>query len=206
MVPVKASDVAKSRLGGGPDLAIAIAVDTIAAIAATPEVGRVVVVTADEGIAWELRGIDGVQVVSEFEASGIASAVSLGLDMIEETDDRAAMLGDLPALTPEDLSAALALASRVTRGFVPDREGGGTTLVSAAAGNELLHRFGPGSAARHAALGLVRLGVPKESTLRRDVDTPEQLEVAESHGLGPRTTAVLRGADPDPGGEDHRLP
>ncbi|MBI5161586.1 MAG: 2-phospho-L-lactate guanylyltransferase [Micrococcales bacterium] len=191
VVPVKSSDAAKSRLGASPALALAIAVDTVAAVAAAPGVGRVVVVTADEGVAWELRGIDGVQVVPELASEGIASAVSLGLDMIEETEDRAILLGDLPALASEDLAAALALASRVTRGFVPDREGGGTTMVTATAGSELLHRFGAGSAARHAALGLVRLGVPKDSTLRRDVDTPEHLDAARAQGLGPRTLAAL---------------
>lgn len=204
MVPVKPSEEAKTRLGAGLEIAAAIALDTVAAIAATPEVGRVVVVTADEGVAWELRGVDGVQVVVEPEPQGIAAAVSLGLDTLEETEDRAVLLGDLPALTPDDLVAALALAARVDRGFVPDREGGGTTAVTAIGGTELLHRFGQGSAARHAALGLVRLGVPKESTLRRDVDTPEQLAAAELLGLGPHTSAALRGQAP--GGDSAHLP
>lgn len=204
VVPVKSSDAAKSRLGARPDLALAIAVDTVAAIAAASGVGRVIVVTADEGVAWELRGIERVQVIAERASEGIAPAVSLGLDMLEETEDRAVLLGDLPALAPDDLAVALELASRVTRGFVPDREGGGTTMVTATAGNELLHRFGAGSAARHAALGLVRLGVTKESTLRRDVDTPEQLDAARTLGLGPRTTAALAGEGTGPGAESPR--
>lgn len=198
VVPVKPAESGKSRLGASPELARAVAVDTVSAIAATPEVERVVVVTADETVAWELRSIEGVEVVAELAAGGIGAAVSLGLDMLEEESGRAAILGDLPALRPEDLSAALGLASRVDRGFVPDREGGGTTMVSASGGVELLSRFGDGSAARHAALGIVRLNVPKDSTLRRDVDTPEQLDAAALLGLGPRTSSALAAPRPLP--------
>ncbi|MDP9026376.1 MAG: hypothetical protein M3N46_02320, partial [Actinomycetota bacterium] len=94
-------------------------------------------------------------------------------------------------LRPEDLAAALSLAAPHPRAFVADRESTGTTLVTVAAGIPLLTAFGPGSAAAHRALGLVRLELPVASTLTADVDTIEQLEVASSLGLGPATSAAL---------------
>jgi 2-phospho-L-lactate guanylyltransferase len=51
--------------------------------------------------------------------------------------------------------------------------------------------FGAGSLARHAALGCVALAIPDAPTLRRDVDTVDQLEAAAVLGLGPRTSAVV---------------
>ena len=51
--------------------------------------------------------------------------------------------------------------------------------------------FGDGSFARHTAAGYTPLEIPDASTLRRDVDTAEQLDAAARLGVGPRTAAVL---------------
>ena len=53
--------------------------------------------------------------------------------------------------------------------------------------------FGDGSYARHLELGCTPLAVTDASTLRRDVDTADQLAAAQSLGLGPRTAALLGG-------------
>jgi 2-phospho-L-lactate guanylyltransferase len=106
---------------------------------------------------------------------------------------RAALLGDLPALRPADLAAALVAAASVNRGVVADAEGTGSTLVTAGAGVDWASSFGDGSFARHVALGCVPLDVADGSTLRRDVDTARQLEAAVLLGLGPRTTRLLTG-------------
>ncbi len=58
-------------------------------------------------------------------------------------------------------------------------------------GVELVAEFGTDSAARHRELGLVELPIASGSTLRRDVDTPEQLAAAAALGLGPRTRGLL---------------
>ncbi|TPW72301.1 2-phospho-L-lactate guanylyltransferase [Schumannella sp. 10F1B-5-1] len=197
IVPVKPAVQAKTRLGADARLARAIALDTIAAALETPEVDRVTVVTGDVRLAAELtEGSDAtpdrVTVIPEAEATGIAAAIALALDQIDEDSPRAVLLGDLPALSPADLGTALRAAERVERSFVPDRDTGGTTLVTAGPGVELLSRFGDGSAVRHAALGLVRLHVPRDSTLRRDVDTPDQLDAAAALGLGVRTRQALQ--------------
>jgi 2-phospho-L-lactate/phosphoenolpyruvate guanylyltransferase len=75
------------------------------------------------------------------------------------------------------------------RAFVADAAGTGTTLVAAPPGVDLDPRFGDRSAARHAAAGARPL-VGDWPTLRRDVDTVDDLAAAAELGLGPYTCAV----------------
>lgn len=185
VIPVKPSSSAKSRLGLGPELARAIALDTVAAVVACSAVDRVLVVTADETFRPA-----GAEIVRERSAAGIDSAVRLGAELAAGRP-RAAILGDLPSLRPEDLAAALELAAQHPRGFVADRETTGTTMVTAAQGLPLLTAFGPGSAHAHRALGLIRLDLSADSTVTADVDTVEQLRLARELGLGPASRAVL---------------
>lgn len=195
IVPVKPAAIGKSRLDvpavDRVTLARAIALDTIAAAAACPSVAQVFVVT-DEGALVALAfDIPGLRFVPEGDAQGIDAAVALGAKAAAERMPRAALLGDLPALRPADLDAALAAASAVDRGVVADAEGTGTTLVTARSGIPLRTSFGDGSFARHVELGCVPLEVEAGSSLRRDVDTSGQLDAAAALGVGPRTAAVL---------------
>lgn len=197
VVPVKPADRGKTRLlGVGADraaLARAIALDTIAAAAAASRVARVIVVTSDADVAAVAGALAGVQTVAEGESAGLDAAIALGIGEAG-AGPHAALLGDLPALRPGDLDAALALAGTVERGLVRDAEGTGSTLVTARAGAVWLSAFGEGSAERHLLLGCVDLGVDTASPLRRDVDTAEQLAAASALGLGPRTAAALAAA------------
>ena len=124
------------------------------------------------------------------DAAGLDAAVALGAETAAGMP-RAALLGDVPALRPLDLAAALEAAADVDRGVVADAEGTGSTLVTARGGVEWRSSFGDGSFARHVELGCVPLPIPDASTLRRDVDTADQLEEAEQLGLGPRTEELL---------------
>ena len=78
--------------------------------------------------------------------------------------------------------------------MVADAEGTGSTLVTAGAGVSWASAFGEGSFAAHVALGFAALPVPEDSSLRRDVDTAEQLAQAATLGLGRRTAALLAGS------------
>ncbi|MFN3949181.1 2-phospho-L-lactate guanylyltransferase [Microbacterium sp.] len=195
IVPVKPAAVGKTRLTDvGTDreaLARAIALDTIAAAAATPRVAHVLVVTDDAEVSALVSLWPAVDVVPEGDMRGLDAAIALGADAAGQGVPRAALLGDVPALTPHDLDAALELAGHVERGLVPDAEGTGSTLVTARPGAVWVSAFGPDSAARHRLLGCTGLDVPRDSTLRRDVDTAAQLAEAVSLGVGPRTSAVL---------------
>ncbi|TXK17765.1 NTP transferase domain-containing protein [Homoserinibacter sp. GY 40078] len=194
VIPVKPVAVGKSRLGAGPDAALAIALDTIEAVAAAAEVSVVVVVTADERVADAVGALPehGARrrVVHEVAPAGIRAAVAAGLVDVADASPRAVLLGDVPTLDPAELDAALRLAAGVDRAFVADAEGTGTVLVTARGGVELREAFGPGSAEGHRALGLAELDLPAESGLRRDVDTPEQLADVVARGGARRTTAL----------------
>lgn len=197
VVPVKPSMHGKSRLKvdgvARADLARAIALDTLAAATACDLVAQVVVVTSDGVLAREAATIPALRFVPEGEARGLDAAVATGIAAVDPGGrmPRAALLGDLPSLRPDDLAEALRQAASVPRGVVPDAEGTGSTLVTAAAGVEWTSAFGEDSLARHVSLGCAALSIPDASTLRRDVDTAAQLAAARTLGLGPRTAAVL---------------
>lgn len=199
IVPVKPPPEAKSRLHADPDLARAIALDTIHAVAAVRGVAELVVVTADRGLGRDLP--PRARVAREPAPAGIAAAIERGLRGRRSATPVAVLLGDLPALRGSELAAALALAHHLPGAFVADAEGTGSTLVTAAAGHDLRTHFGPDSAQRHRDAGLVELAVPAHTGLRRDVDLRAHLD-ALGTGLGPRTRAQLEGLgelDPDQG-------
>ncbi|MDZ8200964.1 2-phospho-L-lactate guanylyltransferase [Microbacterium sp. SSW1-59] len=196
VIPVKPARRGKSRLASGAPregLARAIALDTIAAAAACPAVAQVFVVTDDAGLPLAAADIPGLRFVAEEGARGLDAAIALGMAAAGTDAHRAALLGDLPALRPDDLAAALDAATAPSRAVVADAEGSGSTLVTATAGVAWTSAFGDGSFTRHLALGCVDLEIPRGSTLRRDVDTPDQLAEAADLGLGPRTSAALPG-------------
>ncbi|MEO6116671.1 MAG: 2-phospho-L-lactate guanylyltransferase [Pseudolysinimonas sp.] len=173
IIPVKPAAIGKSRLGFGAEVARAIALDTVAAVVACEAVDRVIVVTADAAFHPP-----GAEVLPERGPSGIDAAVAAGAALAGIGTARAALLGDLPSLIPGELAAALALAAQVPRSFVADHEGTGTTLATASRGLELLTAFGADSAAKHRALGLEELPLASNSSVRFDVDTPGQLDLA----------------------------
>ncbi|MFG6475973.1 2-phospho-L-lactate guanylyltransferase [Microbacterium sp. P06] len=195
IVPVKPTAVGKSRLtDAAPNraaLARALALDTIVAAAAATAVQRVIVVTEDADIAAAVRRMPHVDVVREGDQRGLDAAIATGAAAAGPDTPRAALLGDLPALRPFDLDTALEAAEAVERGVVADAEGEGSTLVTARAGATWISAFGEDSFSRHKLLGCTPLDVPPDSTLRRDVDTAEQLAEASLLGLGARTAAVL---------------
>jgi len=195
IVPVKPPEVGKSRLEADgvhrSELARAIALDTIAAAAACDEVARVYVVTDDASLPLHAHDIRGLRFVPEGEARGLNAAIATGASAAGERMPRAALLGDLPSLRPADLGAALRAAASVDRAVVADAEGTGSTLVTARPGVPWESEFGEDSFARHVGLGCEPLEVPADSTLRRDVDTVDQLLAAAALGVGPRTAALV---------------
>jgi 2-phospho-L-lactate/phosphoenolpyruvate guanylyltransferase len=198
VIPVKVLAQAKSRLTGlvGPpraQLALAMAADTVAAALATPQVASVVVVSDDLAVGAELGGL-GAVVIADDPAAGLNPAMVFGASYADTRwpgRGRAAMAGDLPALRPGELTAALEAASVAGEAFVPDAAGTGTTLYAAGPGVAFRPRFGPGSRDRHKAAGAAELDLPVLVGLRQDVDTPDDLRRAADLGLGPRTRAAL---------------
>ncbi len=155
------------------ELVLALAEATVAAAARSEAVGRIVVVGSDALVGYEtLPDRHGDLNAALRDAAGVVAGPV------------AAMPADLPALRADELTAALSLIDGLGgRGFVPDAEGTGTVLLAAARG-PLGPRFGPGSAAAHARSGARRLR-GAWPTLRRDVDTPADLEEAFRLGWHP---------------------
>jgi 2-phospho-L-lactate guanylyltransferase len=144
-------------------------------VAAALEVGRVVVVTDDAGVAPP-----GVVVIPD-PGAGLGAAVVAGL---AETDGHALVVNaDLPGATPAALrriaAAGLALV---------EAEDGTTNALSLLDPSAFVPHYGPGSAARFRAHApYATLEIPE---LVADVDTPEDLE-RFALLLGPRTRSLL---------------
>ncbi|MGO2658331.1 hypothetical protein [Mycetocola reblochoni] len=226
IVPVKGTPGAKSRFAPWlPDpavrmrLASALAADTVAAAREADGVDELVVVA---GGAVLPRFPSGVRLQRQDPSRpGLAAAVEEGLAGLGD-GPCAVLLGDLPALRPEEIALALGRADGTARGMVADADAEGTVLLTAAAPELLVARFGGASAARHVAEGhvplvpLVPLSGPggrgraravsgavggrrlhdREplAGLRRDVDGADALRLADELGLGPATTALLERA------------
>lgn len=178
LVPLKSLTAAKSRLRGAlngavphEELVLAMALATVTAAAASPAVRRLIVISNDKFPGFETladRHGDLNKALRE-AASHLSGPV-------------AAMPADLPALRTEELTQALKKAG--VRSFVPDAEGTGTVLLAAPDG-PLDPSFGPDSARAHELSGAHRLA-GSWPTLRRDVDTPDDL--TEAINLGWRLT------------------
>lgn len=197
LVPVKPAQVAKSRLAPLGDvvrreLVSALAEDTVRAALASPLVATVLVVTDDHRLAATLDPV-GADVLPDGAAELNASLVEAAAELRRRTPGVAvaALCADLPALDPEDLTAALSAAAGHEGAFVADATGSGTTLVTARGDAPLRPRFGAGSRDAHVAAGLHEIREIDVPTLRRDVDTPADLRDATSLGLGPSTADVV---------------
>jgi 2-phospho-L-lactate guanylyltransferase len=202
VVPVKRLERAKTRLAARPaphrrELALAFALDTVRAALDCDAVVGVVVVTDDADVRTAVTEL-GASWVPDAPDSGLNAALTHGADVVRRSSPDAwvaVLAADLPALRPDELARALDAASHVTRGFVADATGTGTTLLTARPGADLDARFGPRSRAAHAASGAVALEPGPVPGLRRDVDTEVDLWDAGRLGLGPATGTLLESTD-----------
>jgi len=199
VIPVKRLNLAKTRLRGGlcgvphEKLVLALAADTVAAALACRTVRAVLVVT-DEPVVRDTVSRLGAEPVVDLPDSGLNPALAFGAAQAARRYPGAgvAALGaDLPALRPEELAEALLGAAGHLRAYVCDQERTGTVLLAARPGHRLDPRFGPDSARSHRNSGAVEL-VGQWPSLRRDVDTPSDLQTVVSMGVGPHTAAALR--------------
>jgi 2-phospho-L-lactate guanylyltransferase len=197
VVPVKRRAEAKSRLqvAGGVDaraeLALAFALDTLAAALGAREVARVVLVTGEPRLREAVAARPKVRLVAD-PGTGLDGALAAGLAIVraEHPGPAAVLLGDLPALRSRELDAALVAARQWARAVVPDADGSGTTLLTALDAADLHPSFGPGSRRAHELAGHVP--VPRCGPgLRQDVDTAADLAVAARLGVGGATADAL---------------
>ncbi|MFC6878861.1 MULTISPECIES: 2-phospho-L-lactate guanylyltransferase [Actinomadura] len=197
VVPVKVLARAKTRMSGaaGPHreaLALAVAADTVAAALRCDRVRDVIVVTDDPLPAAELAAL-GARVVPDEPDSGLNPALVYGAGRGRELAPDAgvgALSADLPALRPAELRRVLDAAAGAPEAFVPDAVGVGTTLYTARPGVPFSPAFGGDSRTAHRARGARELSLGDIDSVRRDVDTLDDLKAALALGTGPRTAAV----------------
>ena len=206
IIPMSPLDRAKTRLADASSspaqhraLVRAMRRDTVAAILPARDVARVLVVTATPDAAQaDLIGLAGVLgpdrivVIADPAHDGLNPAVAHAATHARDSwpaDGVATMVADLPALTTAAVDVVLARAALVDLGVVVDRQGMGTTMLTAGPGQHLHPRFGAGSARRHLELGATRLAAPAPA--RTDVDVLDDLDAARGLGLGPAMAALL---------------
>lgn len=187
IVPFRAG-AAKSRLSSFPaaqraELARSFARDTAAAALASPEVAGVVVIGDDTGLA-------GVDTIAD-PGGGLNPALSWAAQQVPPGHGAVALMADLPALRPDELTRALQAAAGHERSFVCDAEGTGTTMLASRTAQDLDPRFGARSRAAHAASGALELDLPDVPGLRRDVDDAVALWDAVRLGVGVDTRRAL---------------
>ncbi len=223
VVPVKHLSGAKSRLATGLDgpqreaLVLAMLADTLRALAASPLVSGLTVVTPDSRAADTATGC-GAAVLDEhtarthpasrrsrrtFPAPGttprdalnaaLTGAAAVLRDAVGPAH-LAFVQADLPALRSDEFTAAAsaALEPRTGNGhaFVADCSGDGTTAVFVRGGaTEVRLGFGAHSAQWHSADG-ARALAGRWPGLRNDVDTVADLCRVRLLGAGPATTAA----------------
>jgi 2-phospho-L-lactate/phosphoenolpyruvate guanylyltransferase len=200
LVPVKPPALGKSRLVGLADderraLAAAFALDTVAACLAAERIARVLVATDDATFSVRLGDLGAVTIPDGVAMDLNGTLVQSAAEARRRWPDLVpvALTADLPAVTGPDLDAVLATLAAGEAAYVPDAEGLGTTLYTAAY-DDFRPRFGPGSAMAHEGTGARPLA-DAHPRLRRDVDDLDDLRAALALGVGPRTAeraATLR--------------
>jgi 2-phospho-L-lactate guanylyltransferase len=206
VLPVKSFGMAKQRLGAAVgrqdrgELAAAMLGDVLDALRATGGVAELIVVTAEPRAAAAAREAGALVVDDPVEAGqSDAAARGVGAAMTRGASRALLVPGDCPALDPAEVTALLDGFAGTGLVIVPDRHGSGTNALLIEPPDAIEPSFGPGSFARHAALGAaagVVVRVAQAPSLELDVDTPGDLaalraSLARRAGVAPRSRALL---------------
>jgi 2-phospho-L-lactate/phosphoenolpyruvate guanylyltransferase len=202
VVPVKETTLAKQRLGNAvplelkPRLALAMAEDLLAALAAAPALRGIVVVTIDPAVN-ELAGRYGARVLAEGARDGQTGAVRAAAHALAR-EDRAAMLtvaADVPLVTAEEIWVLIEAHDRTPDFLIaPAHDGRGSNAVLCAPPELVALQFGDDSFVPHVEAAR-RLGLePKVIRLAGiglDIDRPRDLAAFLQVPSRTRTRALL---------------
>lgn len=218
VVPVKALDLAKQRLGPflSPvqrrDLVLAMLADVLETLAAVPAIERTLVISGDADVA-EAAARLGAGVVTEPQGGDLNDAIARGLEHAHALGALRALVlpGDVPLATPTEIEALLRRAATGEAAIAPDRTKDGTNALLLPLPCGLALAFGKASFLQHmqaaARSGLV-IHVVAGDGLAHDIDFPADLEGLDglpryqALGLGRHArldeTAVRALVDADP--------
>jgi 2-phospho-L-lactate guanylyltransferase len=180
VVPVRSLTEGKQRLSAvlAPDdrsrLIRTMLDDVLAALAATPGLSGVGVVTREAGLVPA-----GVGHIPD-PGGGLNAALAAAAGWVSASghDAMLVMPADIPGATPADLGVLVAAAEPECLVIAPDEPGTGTNALLLAPPTLVAPRFGPGSLAAHERAGreegaIVRRVGP--ASLARDIDEPADL-------------------------------
>ncbi len=181
IVPIKSFAGAKSRLapvlapGERAGLAAAMLSDVLAALAATPGLGGVLIVAGEAGFAPK-----GVRVLVDREARGQSAAVAQGVRALaaEGVGAMITVPGDVPLATPAEIAQVLAHGPGPAVSIAPARDRLGTNVLACTPSDLIGFSFGVASFDPHCAAARaagVEPRVLELSGLGLDIDTPDDL-------------------------------
>jgi len=206
VVPVKDTVDAKQRLGDAvapqlrQRLALAMLEDVLAALAASPDLAGLIVVTVDEA-ATALAQRHHARVISDGAREGQTGAVAAAARRLAR-EGKGAMLtipGDVPLVTPDEIAQIIAAHGR-TPDFVivPAHDERGSNAILCAPPDGVPLKFGNDSflphldAARRAGLEPKILRLPG---LGLDIDNPADFAAFMKISSNTRALALLREAE-----------
>jgi 2-phospho-L-lactate guanylyltransferase len=202
VIAVRGGAEAKSRCAPSLDadaraeLVRAMLEDMIAALAASPAIDAIEVVTPTPELARVAREA-GATGWLEPAPRGINAAFEAARARLAAADSQAVMValpGDLPMLDAAELAPAFAQLGPCRVVLVPATADGGTGAVVVAAATPFAFAFGPDSFQRHWSgaerdgLHPIRLEAP---SLGLDIDRPQDLAAAQRRNPAGRTARVL---------------
>ena len=202
LVPIKATQQAKQRLAGvlpaaaRQRLALAMAADVLAALAATLGLAGIAVVTLDAAAATLARQ-HGARIIEDGAADGHTGAVEAGARMLAAAgaDGVLTMPIDVPAATPAEIAAVLAAhGSAPAFTIVPAHDRLGSNAILASPPGRVKLRFGEDSfrphlaAARHAG---IEPRIVEARGIGLDIDHPIDLDAFLRLPPTTRTHALL---------------
>ena len=202
VVPVKELDRAKERLAPvlPPErrraLMLAMLEDVLAALAATPCLGGLAVVTVDAAARW-LAARHGARIIEIGARDGHSGAVAAAARLLaaEGCPGMLTVPGDIPLVTPAEIAQLLA-AHRPAPSFTiaPSRDERGSNAIICSPPDAVPLRFGEDSFFPHlraAEAKGVRPTVLRLSGFALDVDTPEDVAALTLVPAATRAHALL---------------
>jgi 2-phospho-L-lactate guanylyltransferase len=206
VVPVKALDEAKQRLGGVLPVALrrrlmlVMLRDVLATLAQVEHLARVLIVTPDAEVAT-LAERRGALVLREERVNGHSAAALAGLvHAAGQGATRVVTLpADAPCMTPAEVATLLAASSHLATpsvAMVPARDGDGTNALVVAPPDAFAPSFGPGSFARHRAAAATQglaCRIVELAGIGLDIDEPRDLSALIAAKRGDPAYAFLSG-------------
>lgn len=197
LIPVRALEGAKSRLGGSldaeerQDLVRLLLDRTIRAAQGVDEIETVAVVSADPAILGLATAAGAIPV--EQSGEGLNEGLEQGVHWALDSGAGAVLVlaGDLPSVSSPTIHEVVATAraaaepDRALVVVVPDRHGRGTNALLLSPPDVIAPAFGEDSRARHqaAARRAGALSIEVDGPLALDLDLPADLTLAEELGL-----------------------